>query len=150
MKIALVHDYLTQRGGAERVFELLCKHFPDADIYTSIYDRKNTIDLGDRLVQTTFLQNIPISRKYFRLFAPFYYAAFNSLNLEAYDLILSSSASFAKGVQKRPDAVHICFCHNITRFLWDTKTYLREYSAYSFSKPLIELVFQKLRQQDVI
>ncbi len=149
MKIALVHDYLTQRGGAERVFELLCKHFPDADIYTSVFDRKNTIDLGDRKVHTTFLQNIPATRKYFRLFAPLYYTAFSSLNLRQYDLILSSSASFAKGVKKRPDAVHICFCHNITRFLWDTKTYLREYGAYSLLKPLIELVFQKMRQQDI-
>jgi glycosyltransferase involved in cell wall biosynthesis len=149
MKIALVHDYLTQRGGAERVFELLCKHFPNADIYTSIYDRHNTVDLGDRKVHTTFLQNIPATRKYFRLFAPFYYAAFKSLNLQEYDLILSSSASFAKGVQKRPDAIHICFCHNITRFLWDTNTYLREYGAYSILKPLIELVFKIMRQQDI-
>jgi glycosyltransferase involved in cell wall biosynthesis len=149
MKIALIHDYLTQRGGAERVFELLCKHFPDADIYTSVYDRKNTIDLGDRKVHTTFLQNIPATRKYFRLFAPLYYTAFSSLDLQQYDLILSSSASFAKGVKKRPDAVHICFCHNITRFLWDTKTYLREYGAYSFLQPLIELAFQGMRQQDI-
>ncbi|NUN65102.1 glycosyltransferase family 4 protein [Pseudanabaena biceps] len=149
MKIALVHDYLTQRGGAERVFELLCKHFPTADIYTSIYDRQNTIDLGDRPVHTTFLQNIPATRKYFRLFAPFYYSAFSSLNLKEYDLILSSSASFAKGVQKRPNAIHICFCHNITRFLWDTNTYLREYGAYSVLKPLIELVFKIMRQQDI-
>ena len=149
MKIALVHDYLTQRGGAERVFELLCKHFPDADIYTSVCDRQNTIDLGDRPVYTTFLQNIPAIGKYFRLFAPFYYKAFRSLNLQKYDLILSSSASFAKGVQKRSDAVHICFCHNVTRFLWDTNTYLREYSTYSLFRPLIELVFQKMRQQDI-
>jgi glycosyltransferase involved in cell wall biosynthesis len=149
MKIALIHDYLTQRGGAERVFELLCKHFPDADIYTSVYDRKNTIDLGDRKVHTTFLQNIPATRKYFRLFAPLYYTAFSSLDLQQYDLILSSSASFAKGVKKRPNAVHICFCHNITRFLWDTKTYLREYGAYSFLQPLIELAFQGMRQQDI-
>ncbi|TYQ31843.1 glycosyltransferase [Pseudanabaena sp. UWO310] len=149
MKIALVHDYLTQRGGAERVFELLCQHFPDADIFTSVYDRHNTIDLDNREVHTTFLQNIPATRKYFRLFAPFYYSAFRALDLKAYDLILSSSASFAKGVQKRPDALHICFCHNITRFLWDTNTYLREYGAYSVLKPLIELVFAKMRQQDI-
>ncbi len=149
MKIALVHDYLTQRGGAERVFELLCKHFPTADIYTSIYDRQNTIELGDRPVHTTFLQNIPAARKHFRIFAPFYYSAFKSLNLKKYDLIISSSASFAKGVQKRPNAVHICFCHNVTRFLWDTNTYLREYGAYSIFKPLIELVFKIMRQQDV-
>ncbi len=149
MKIALVHDYLTQRGGAERVFEQLCDHFPDADIYTSVYDRQTTIDLGDRPVHTTFLQNIPGTRRYFRLFAPFYYTAFRCLDLKKYDLILSSSSSFAKGVQKRSDAVHICFCHNITRFLWDTNTYLREYSAYDFLKPLIKMVFKEMRQQDI-
>ena len=58
MKIALVHDYLTQNGGAERVFQLLCRFFKDADIYSSIYDPENTVDFGDsRPVQTTFLQN---------------------------------------------------------------------------------------------
>ncbi len=66
MKIALVHDYLTQRGGAERVFELLCKHYPNADIFTSVYDPKRTIELGERLVRTTVLQNIPGAAKYFR------------------------------------------------------------------------------------
>jgi len=126
MKIALVHDYLTQRGGAERVFELLCRHFPNADIFTSLYDPKKTIDLGDRLVRTTALQNIPGATKYFRLLAPFYFPAFRSLNLQDYDLIISSTSSFAKAVRKRPGAKHICFCHNVTRFLWDTKTYLRQ------------------------
>ncbi|MDX2255777.1 MAG: glycosyltransferase [Pseudanabaenaceae cyanobacterium bins.39] len=149
MKIALVHDYLTQRGGAERVFELMCKHFPTADIYTSVYDPHNTIHLDNRTVHTTFLQNIPGTRKYFRLFAPFYYQAFRSINLQKYDLILSSSASFAKGVQKRDDAVHICFCHNITRFLWDTDTYLREYSGFQFLQPVIKFLFKIMRQQDL-
>lgn len=149
MKIALIHDYLTQRGGAERVFELLCKHFPTADIYTSVYDRQNTIELGDRPVHTTFLQKIPATQKYFRLFAPFYYLAFKSLNLNKYDLVLSSSSSFAKGVQKHPNAVHICFCHNITRFLWDTNSYLRENGIFSILQPVIELVFKMMRQQDI-
>ena len=76
MKVALVHDYLTQRGGAERVFELLCEFFPNADIFTSLYDADKTIDLGNRPVKTTFLQHIPYASKYFRLLAPFYYPAF--------------------------------------------------------------------------
>lgn len=149
MKVALVHDFLTQRGGGERVFELLCNHFPKADIYTSVYDRPNTINLGDRPINTTFLQKIPAVHKNFRLFAPFYYQAFRTLNLQDYDLILSSSSSFAKGIKKRNDAIHICFCHNITRFLWDTDTYLREYGSFSLVKPLIEIVFQWMRQQDL-
>ncbi|PZV18491.1 MAG: glycosyltransferase family 4 protein [Leptolyngbya sp.] len=149
MKIALVHDYLTQRGGAERVFELLCKRFPDADIYTSLYDPERTIDLGDRIVHTTMLQHIPGAAKNFRLMAPFYYPAFRALDLQDYDLIISSSTSFAKSVRKRPDAKHICFCHNVTRFLWDTQTYLRKFSGYQNLYPFIEKIFQVMRQYDL-
>ncbi len=149
MKIALVHDYLTQRGGAERVFELLCNHYPQADIFTSLYAPEQTIDIGDRLVQTTVLQNIPGAAKYFRLMAPFYFPAFRALNLQDYDLIISSSTSFAKAVRKKTGAKHICFCHNITRFLWETETYLREYQDYRPFYPIIERVFQLLRKADL-
>ncbi len=149
-KVALVHDYLTQRGGAERVFELLCKRYPNADIFTSVYDPERTIELGDRLVQTTVLQKIPGAKKYFRLMAPFYFPAFRALDLKDYDLIISSSTSFAKAVRKKPGARHICFCHNVTRFLWDTQTYLREYGDYRVFHHLIEKVFQILREADLI
>jgi glycosyltransferase involved in cell wall biosynthesis len=149
MKIALVHDYLTQRGGAERVFELLCRHYPDADIFTSLYDPDRTIELGDRLVKTTILQSVPGASKYFRLMAPFYYPAFRMLDLQDYDLIISSSTSFAKCVRKRPDATHICFCHNVTRFLWDTQTYLREYSDFQNFYPFLEKIFRVMRAQDL-
>lgn len=149
MKIALVHDYLTQRGGAERVFELLCKRYPHADIFTSLYDPERTIDLGERLVRTTVLQNIPGAKKYFRLMAPFYYSAFRALDLQDYDLIVSSTSSFAKAVRKKPGAQHICFCHNVTRFLWDTQTYLREYSSYKNFYPLINKVFKGMRKVDL-
>lgn len=149
MKIALVHDYLTQPGGAERVFELLCRYVPQADIYTSIYDAENTVDLGDRPVNTTFLQNIPGSSRKFRLLAPFYYPAFRSLDLQEYDLILSSSAAFAKGVRKRPDATHVCFCHNVTRFLWNTHTYLRQYTHFRPFQPFIQTLFEHLKEADL-
>jgi hypothetical protein len=149
MKIALVHDYLTQRGGAERVFELLCKRYPDADIFTSLYDPKRTIDLHDRVVHTTALQNVPGASKYFRLLAPLYFPAFRSLDLQDYDLIISSSSSFAKAVRKNPTARHICFCHNVTRFLWDTRNYLREYTTFKKLYPLLEKVFQQMRRVDL-
>lgn len=148
-KVALVHDYLTQRGGAERVFELLCKRYPDADIFTSLYDPQKTIELNDRLVRTTVLQKIPGATKYFRLMAPFYFPAFRALDLKDYDLIISSSTSFAKAVRKKPGARHICFCHNVTRFLWDTQTYVREYGDYRYIYPLLEKIFDKLRQADL-
>jgi glycosyltransferase involved in cell wall biosynthesis len=149
MKVALVHDYLTQRGGAERVFELLCKRYPEADIFTSVYDSQQTIDLDDRIVNTTFVQNIPGAVKYFRLMAPLYFPAFRALDLQDYDLIISSSTSFAKAVRKKPTAKHICFCHNVTRFLWDTETYLREYGDYRYFAPLIEHIFQMMRNVDL-
>lgn len=149
MKIALVHDYLTQKGGAERVFELLCKRFPDADIFTSLYDPDRTIDLGDRNICTTGLQQLPGAPRYFRLLAPFYYPAFRALDLQDYDLIISSSSSFAKAVHKRPGAKHICFCHNVTRFLWDTQTYLRGYRKYQIFYPVFQSVFEHLKKLDL-
>lgn len=150
MKVALVHDYLTQRGGAERVFELLCKYFPEADVFTSLYNPQQTIDLGERLVKTTALQGIPGSKKFFRLLAPLYYPAFRALDFQDYDLIISSSSSFAKAVRKRPGARHICFCHNVTRFLWDTQTYLREYKDYQNFTRFIEKVFEPMRRVDLV
>ncbi|MEM0982116.1 MAG: glycosyltransferase [Cyanobacteria bacterium P01_H01_bin.58] len=149
MKIALVHDYLTQRGGAERVFELMCKRFPQADVYTSLYDPERTIDLRNRVVNTTGLQNIPGASRYFRLFAPLYFPAFRALDLQGYDLILSSTTSFAKAVRKANHATHVCFCHNVTRFLWDTQTYLHGYREYQLIAPVLELVFKKLRALDL-
>jgi glycosyltransferase involved in cell wall biosynthesis len=149
MKVALVHDYLTQRGGAERVFELLCKRFPEADIFTSLYDPEATIDLRNRIVKTTALQHIPGAAKNFRMFAPLYFPAFRQLDLEPYDLVLSSTTSFAKAVRTRSDATHICFCHNITRFLWDTQTYLRGYKEYQAIYPLLEPIFQQMRNLDL-
>ncbi|MDJ0568229.1 MAG: glycosyltransferase [Pleurocapsa sp. MO_192.B19] len=149
MKVALVHDYLTQQGGAERVFELLCQFFAQADVYSSIYDQQNTVDVQRHSVQTTFIQNLPGAKRNFRLFAPLYYSAFRKLDLQDYDLIVSSTSSFAKGVKKRPGAMHICFCHNVTRFLWDTRTYLEEYSSYQKFSPLIKPILQSMRKQDL-
>lgn len=150
MKIALVHDYLTQKGGAERVFELLCRYFPEADIYTSLYSATHSIDFGcDRVVKTTRLQSIPGGTKFFRLLAPFYFSAFRALDLQQYDLIISSTTAFAKAVRKRPDATHICFCHNITRFLWDTETYLRQYTTYRRLYPLLRPIFSQMRRIDL-
>lgn len=149
MKIALVHDYLTQLGGAERVFELLCQFFTQADVFSSIYDPENTIDLQGHSVKTTFLQKLPGAKKNFRLLAPVYYLAFRQLDLQDYDLIISSTSSFAKGVRKRPGAMHICFCHNVTRFLWDTRTYLEEYSSFKRLSSLINPIIESLREQDL-
>lgn len=148
MRVALVHDYLTQKGGAERVFELLCEHFVEADVFTSLYNPRTSINLGDRSVKTTRLQAIPGASKHFRLLAPFYFSAFQALDLQQYDLIISSTTSFAKAVKKRDDAFHLCFCHNITRFLWDTHAYMRQYKDYKAFTPMLQPIFNKMRSVD--
>jgi glycosyltransferase involved in cell wall biosynthesis len=150
MKVALIHDYLTQRGGAERVFELLCKFFHSADIYTALYDSGSTIDLSNRSIDTTFLQKLPGTKRNFRLFAPLYYPAFRLLDLQEYDLIISSTSSFAKAVKTKPGAMHICFCHNVTRFLWNTRTYLEEYDGFKKYSFLIKPILRLMRQADFI
>lgn len=72
------------------------------------------------------------------------------LDLQDYDLIISSSSSFAKAVKKRPGSSrHVCFCHNVTRFLWDTQTYLREYGDYRYFYPIIEIIFRSMRKIDI-
>ncbi|HHP7232463.1 MAG TPA: glycosyltransferase [Xenococcaceae cyanobacterium] len=150
MKVALVHDYLTQKGGAERVFRLLCQYFPQADIYTSLYSSEKTLSIDNRCINTSFLQKIPGSQRYFRLLAPLYYTAFRSLDFQEYDLIITSTSSFAKAVRKRPGAMHICFCHNVTRFLWDTATYLEENTKYKRLSSVIDPIFKSLRELDLI
>ncbi len=150
MKVALVHDFLTQPGGAERVFELLAKRYPNADIYTSIYNPETSVDFGDRPVHTTWLQKLPGAHKYFRFLAPLYFSAFRSLDLREYDLIISHTTSFAKAVRKRPDAKHVCFCHNVTRFLWDTKTYLREFGPFRRLTPILDKAFTPMRKVDFL
>lgn len=120
MNIALVHDYLNQSGGAERVLKVLCDMFPHAPIFTLLYDEKKTGgEFLGKNIHTSFLQRIPGSRRFHRVFAPFMPFAAERLDLRAYDLIISSSESFAKGVLKRPDALHICYCHTPARFLWE-------------------------------
>src|ERR1700722_13909605 len=108
MRVALVHDYLNQRGGAERVFSHIARAYPEAPVYTSLFDRRRTGDLVEpERVRTSFLQHVPLGKKYFRFLAPLYPAAFEAFDLRDYDLIVSSTTAWAKGVRVRPDAVHV-------------------------------------------
>jgi len=120
MKIALVHDYLIRFGGAERVLLNLLQIFPRADIFTLLYDKEKMGKyFPNTRVRTSFLQGLPLARKYHRLLAPFIPAAVESLDLREYDLVISSASAFVKGLILRSGAIHICYCHNPARFLWD-------------------------------
>ena len=148
MKVAIVHDWLTSFGGAERVVLELLQIFPNADLYTLVY-RRETMDqyFGKYTVRTTFIQKMPGGVKHYRAFLPLMPAAFEDLDMRSYDLVLSSSSSCAKGVITRPDAIHICYCHTPMRYAWDM--YGEYVSAKSFWKrTLIAVLMKNIRLWD--
>ena len=116
LKVAIVCDWLTGIGGAERVVLELHKLYPDAPIYTSQYDPKAIDWFDDADVRTTRLQHLP---KRFKKFLPLLRAwSFGRLDLSDYDLVLSSSGAEAKGVKTGPNTTHICYCHSPTHYYW--------------------------------
>jgi glycosyltransferase involved in cell wall biosynthesis len=138
LKIALVHDYLNQRGGAERVFAHIARAYPDAPVYTALYDPSQTGDLVDESrVRTSFLARIPGANRYFRYLAPLYPRAFESFDLAAYDTILSSTTSWAKGVKVPAGAVHVCYINTVSRFLFAYDSYVGALGVRSLAKPVI-------------
>jgi glycosyltransferase involved in cell wall biosynthesis len=119
MRVALVHDFLLDVRGAERVFAVLCEMFPDADVFTAVYDHDGTEGrFADRKVTTTHLQRLRPTARTFRMLLPLYPRAMEALDLSAYDLVVSSSSAWAHGVRPRPGAVHVCYCHNPFRYAW--------------------------------
>jgi glycosyltransferase involved in cell wall biosynthesis len=119
VRVALVHDKLTQFGGAERVVLALRRIWPDADLYTSVYDPELALREGFGEVRATFLQRSPRLAKAHHYFLPLYDLAFRRLRLDDYDVVVSSSSMFAKGVRAPRGVPHLCYCHTPTRFLWD-------------------------------
>ena len=117
MKVAIVHDWLTNLGGAERVVYQLHKLYPDAPIYTSVYEPSALPMFDDADVRTTYLQHFPFKHKH-QLYASLRPRAFRKLDLSEYDVVISSSSAEAKQVQVREDAVHICYCHTPIRYYW--------------------------------
>ena len=119
MKVALVHDYLVQYGGAERVLAELSLLFPQAPIYTLLYDEQHTGGaFSHTTIHTSFLQNVVRKKAYYRLFSFLMPLAMEQFDLSEYDLVISSSASFAKGVITREHTTHICYCHTPMRFAY--------------------------------
>lgn len=118
MNIALVHDWLSEFAGADKVLFQLKQIYPDADIYTSIYDKEKVPQFKKYKVYTTYLQKLPFSKKLRSIMVPLMPLAFEQLDLSQYDLVISNSTSAAKGVITRPNTCHISYCHTPTRYLW--------------------------------
>src|SRR5262245_4497609 len=121
-RVALVHDFLLDLRGAERVFAAICDAWPDADVYTAVYDEKGTEGrFAARHPRTSFLQNLRPTARTFRPLLPLYPYAIESLDLRGYDIVISSSSAWAHGVLVDPGAVHVCYCHNPFRYAWSER-----------------------------
>ncbi len=145
MRVALVHDDLVQWGGAERVLEALCGIYPDAPIFTSVFDRSNKElfkRFSGKTVYTSFLQRIPGWKSLYKLFLPFYPIAFEQFDFSGYDLVISHTTRFAKCIITKPETKHICYCHTPPRFLWN-------FSGQNYPW-FAELLFSKLRILDKV
>lgn len=150
MKIALVHDYLVQYGGAERVLECFAELFPEAPIYTLLYDERAMHGrFKDRRIYTSFLQKLPFSKEHHRLFPLLMPAAIESFDFSAYDVVLSDSSSYAKGIITKPHTLHICYMHTPMRYAWDDcQKYTRDFHFPSFLKKMVPYAMNPIRLWD--
>ncbi len=120
MRVAIVHDDLVQWGGAERVLLAISEIYPDAPIFTSVYDKENSFlsPFASKKITTSFLQQIPGWRKLYKTLLPFYPFAFEQFDFSGFDLVISHTTRFAKSIITKPQTMHICYCHTPPRFLW--------------------------------
>jgi len=150
MKVALVHDHLAQEGGAEKVLEVLSDMFPDAPIYTLLYDKKNVKKYyPNKKIEASIIQKLPGGVNHYKWYMPFMPMAVEFFDLTKYDVVISDTSSFAKGVITPTETVHICYCHTPTRYLWsDTHQYINELKYNKFFKKIIAFVLNYIRIWD--
>jgi glycosyltransferase involved in cell wall biosynthesis len=149
-RVALVHDFLLDLRGAERVFAAMCETWPDADVFTAVYDEKGTEGrFADRRPQTSFLQRVRPTSRTFRPLLPLYPHAIESFDLRGYDTVISSSSAWAHGVLVDPGAVHVCYCHNPFRYAW-TEREATLSARNPLTRPPLRLLLNRWRQWDWI
>ena len=149
-RVALIHDFLLDLRGAERVFAAICDRWPEADVFTAVYDERGTEGrFANREVNTSFLQRLRPTAATFRPLLPLYPYAIESFDLRGYDLVISSSSAWAHGVIVDERAAHVCYCHNPFRYAWSE----RESTLAQRSPALragLRWVFNRWRQWDWI
>jgi glycosyltransferase involved in cell wall biosynthesis len=135
MRVAILHDYINQYGGAERVLEDLLRVFPNADVYTLMYDKEKMNGLFANVIQkTSFLDNALIRNNH-HFFIPFMPTAAQSIKINGeYDLVVSATAGYAKGMRVPSSAFHLMYCHSPLRYAWELDSY--------FKNPLFKTVFR--------
>lgn len=152
MKIALVHDHLIQWGGAENVLLSLHEIWPRAPIFTLLYDEKQMGKLFPKeIVQPSYLQKLPFSLSRYQWYLPLMPSATESYKLLDFDVVLTSSSAFAKGVITHADTLNICYCHTPTRYLWsDTLPYIEGLRCPGLIKKILPYYLSRLRLWDQI
>src|SRR5215217_8111096 len=149
-RVALVHDFLVDFRGAERVFLAMCELWPEADVFTAVYDEDGTEGrFAHRNVNVSFLNRIRPTSRNFRALLPLYPSAIESLDLSGYDVVISSSSAWAHGVLVDPGAVHVCYCHNPFRYAWsEREATLR--ARGPLVRPALRVLLNQWRQWDYI
>ncbi len=150
MKIAIVHDYINQYGGAERVLEVFMEMFPDAPIYTMVKDlSKMPAKFQNADIRTSFIQKIPFAKNHYKKMLSLFPLAVEQFDLRSYDVILTSSSAFAKGVITTPNQLNICYCYTPMRYVWDLyHQYITEDVTNPIFKLLLPSVLHKIRMWD--
>lgn len=150
-RVALVHDFLLDLRGAERVFLELCEMWPTADIFTAVYDEDGTEGrFAHRAVQSSFLQRLRPSARTFRALLPFYPAAIESFDLSGYDLVVSSSSAWAHAVLCDERTVHVSYCHNPFRYAWNDRDSTLARRRNPVTRTVLRAAFRRWRQWDRI
>lgn len=139
-KIALVFDWMTTSGGAERVNLVLHKLFSNAPIFTSVYNPEKVKGFDEKKITTSFIQKLPLAKNHHQYYLSLMPYAFEQFDLSEYDIVISSSHSCAKGIIAKPECLHISYCHSPMRYAWDDwHNYVNNYKM----NPLIKFFGKK-------
>ncbi len=150
-RVALVHDFLLDLRGAERVFLEMCSIWPEADVYTAVYDEEGTEGrFADRGVRTSFLQRLRPTARSFRALLPLYPAAIESFDFSSYDLVISSSSAWAHAIICDEQTTHISYCHNPFRYVWNDREHTLAERRDPLSRAALRALFRRWRQWDWI
>ena len=149
LRVALVHHWLVRMRGGEKVLEALCQIFPQADIYTLVFDPSEISEsIRQHRITTSWIQKLPWAKKYYTQYLPFFPFAIEQFELSGYDLVISSEAGVSKGVLTRPETCHICYCHTPMRYAWSAYHVYLQAVHSPFRRRLIPFVMNYLRLWD--
>ena len=148
-RIALVHDYFVQMGGAEKVAEALSQTFPTAPLYSTVaLEHRLPQGLRNTEIRTSFMQKMPAVESKFRQYFWLYPFAVESLDLSEHELIVSSSSGYGKGVRRAKNAVHVCYCHTPMRWVWRYNDYAEREAFSGAARAVLPAMLAGLRAWD--